>query len=369
MVQSSVPREQPTHDVVAYREYLQARGIMIRPTEQNLLEVVRLTEDVIARDPDFAQAYAVLGGANLMFLDNGYTRPDALARAEPAIRKAVSLNPRLPGAQASLGVIAAHRLEWLAAEAHFARAFELDDGSGRIPARYAEAVLNSTGRLRAALQIFESQLRLTPTHPRAAMQLAIALGMQPGNDSEATRYVDIGMTHGWPGNSSDVQKLTGDIARRAGRFAEAADYEALALPESIRQAGGAGLVRLLYAALAEPARRPEAIAALDALTARDAPAELNSFSMLMFSMNWYTMLGDLDRAYLTSERWLRESARLKLAGLPFLTGLWLPEMREFRADPRFSHFAERLGFLPYWRKHGAPDGCRLAAAALQCAGQ
>ena len=368
LAQSSVPSSPPTRDVVAYREYLQARGIMIRPTPENLREVVRLTEDVTARDPNFAQAYAVLAGANIMFLDNGYARPDALARAESAVHKALALNPRHPGALATLGAIAAHRGEWLAAEMHFAKAFEFDDGTGRIHARYAEAVLNSTGRLRAALQIFQAQLRLTPTHSRAAMQVAVGLGMQPGHDREAMHHVDIAMTHGWPGDSKDVEKLNSEIARRAGRFAEAAEYQALTLPDAVREAGGLELVQLLHQALAQPTRRSEAIAALDAMNARGPAAAKDSFAMLMFSMNWYALLGDLDRAYLVSGRWLQESARQGLAGIPFNFGYWLPEMRAFRADPRFAELTRQMGLMPYWQKYGPPDGCLIRGTALECRG-
>jgi tetratricopeptide (TPR) repeat protein len=179
MAQLAVPRTPPTKDVVAYREYLQARGLMIVPTEVNLREVMRLTEDAIARDPEFAQAYAVFAGANLMHLDHGYSRPEAITLAEPAARKALALNPHHPGAHATLGVIAAHRGDWLAAETHFKSAFEFNDGSGRIPARYAEIVLHSTGRVREALRILQSEFRKTPAHSRAPMQVAVAMAAQP----------------------------------------------------------------------------------------------------------------------------------------------------------------------------------------------
>ena len=62
---------------------------------------------------------------------------------------------------------------------------------------------------------------------------------------------------------------------------------------------------------------------------------MDSFDMLMFSMNWYTMLGEIDRAYLVSERWLAEVQRSGRSGIPFIFGFWMPEMRPFRADPRF----------------------------------
>jgi tetratricopeptide (TPR) repeat protein len=366
LAQIAVPRRPPTNDVEAYHEYLQARGIMIRPTEENLREVIRLTQSAIARDPNFAQAYAVLAGANLMHLDNGYSRPEALALAEPAARKALTLAPHHPGALASLGVIAAHRGDWLTAEAHFASAFEFDDGSGRVHARYAEAVLNSTGRVREALRIFQVELRKTPTHCRASMQLATALGTQPGQDIEAMHFVDVAMSNGWSPDSRDVEKLNSEVARRAGRYAEAAEQQVKILPDETRQAGGVEVVRLLHEALAVPAERQAAIAALDALNSKGTAAGMDSFAMLMFSMNWYTMLGDVDRAYQASSRWLAESGRTGLTGIPFILGFWTAEMRPFRADPRFQELARRMGLMAYWQKFGPPDDCHIQGAALRC---
>jgi serine/threonine protein kinase/Tfp pilus assembly protein PilF len=366
LAQLTVPRTPPTKDVEAYHEYLQARGLMLIPTETNLREVLRLTENATARDPKFAQAYAVLAGGNLMHMDNGYSRPEALALGERAARQALALNPRIAGAHASLGVIAAHRGDWLGAEAHFKKAFELDDGSGRIHARYAEAVLNSAGRLREASRLFQAELRKTPTHCRGAMQLAVALGMQPGHDAEALHYVDVAMTHGWPANSRDVEQLNSAIARRAGRYAEAAQYQAMTLPAAARQAGGVEVVQLLHNALADPARRPAALAALDALNAKGATTGMDSFQMLMLSMNWYTMLGRVDRAYLLIDRWLAEVQRTGSNGIPFSFAFWQPEMRPFRADPRFQELARHLGLIAYWQRFGPPDDCQLQGVALNC---
>jgi serine/threonine protein kinase len=366
LAQIAVPRTPPTHNLAAYREYLEARGIMTRPTEENLREVIRLTQSAITRDPNFAEAYAVLAGANLMYLDNGYTRPEALADARSAAAKALALQHFLPGAQASVGVIAAHRGDWYAAEVRFKTAFGLDDGVGRIPARYAEAVLNSTGRLREALRIFQEQLRKTPTHCRGAMQLAVAFGMQPRHGIEALHYIDIAMSNGWPANSRDVQQLNSAIARREGKYAAAAEYEATTLPAKTVAAGGVPVVNALHEALANPAERRDAIAALDALNTRHAAADMDTFAMLMFSMNWYTMLGDVDDAYRVSERWLAESRRTGLSGIPFNQGFWLPEMRPFRADPRFRALARATGWMAYWQEFGPPDDCELHGDALSC---
>ena len=62
---------------------------MLRPTEENLREIVRLTESATTRDPGFAQAFAVLAGSNVLFLDVGFERPYALERGESAARRAL----------------------------------------------------------------------------------------------------------------------------------------------------------------------------------------------------------------------------------------------------------------------------------------
>jgi hypothetical protein len=177
-------------------------------------------------------------------------------------------------------------------------------------------------------------------------------------------YLEIALSHGWPDDARDVQQLSADTARRAHRYAEAAEHQTRTLPPATRQAGGADVVRQLYAALADPALRPSAIAALDALNA--TAADMDSFTMLMFSMTWYTLLGDVDRAYEVSERWLAQTRRAGSVGIPFNFGFWLAEMRPFRADPRFEELSRRMGLLDYWRRFGPPDDCRLQGAALVC---
>jgi tetratricopeptide (TPR) repeat protein/tRNA A-37 threonylcarbamoyl transferase component Bud32 len=359
MAQRALPQSPPTRDVVAYREYLQARSLMLRPTEENLREILRLAESATARDPGFAHAFALLSGANVLFLDIGYAHADALTRGEPAARRALELNPRLPGAHATLGSIAAHRGQWALAEAHFKDAFDFDDQSGRIHARRAQVVLMSMGRLELAREEFLAEFRLTPGHARGAMQVATALILLAGREAEALKYVDIAMSLGWPADANDITTLYGHEARRAGRHREAIEYQTLALPEGLRDAQGVGLVAKLYAALAAPMSREPALIALDDVTARLKGVGTSSFHSLMFAMNWYVMLGDLDRAFAASDQWLQLSRLTGLSGIPHNAGFWLPEMRAFRADVRFGRLATDLGLTGYWRRFGPPDHCTM----------
>jgi hypothetical protein len=93
---------------------------------------------------------------------------------------------------------------------------------------------------------------------------------------------------------------------------------------------------------------------------------MDSFATLMFSMNWYTMLGDVDRAYQVSSRWLAESRRTGVTGIPFSWGFWLPEMRPFRADARFQELTRHMGLIGYWQKFGPPDDCQQRGDTLSC---
>jgi tetratricopeptide (TPR) repeat protein len=364
MAQRALPRTSPTRDVVAYREYLQARSLMLRPTEVNLREILRLAESATARDPRFAHAFALLAGANVLFLDVGLENPGALTRGESAARRALELDPRLPGAYATLGSVAAHRGQWELAEAHFKRAFDLDDLSGRVHARRAQVVLLSAGRLEAAYEEFIAEFRLTPGHARGAMQVATALSLLPGRDAEALKYVDIAMSLGWPADADDVLMLYSQTGRRAGRYREAAEYQALALPDALRAAADPRLTTLLHEALTSPRSAPAALRALDEATAQLHERGTSSFASLMFAMNWYTLLGGLDSAFAASDRWLQLSHRTGLSGIPHNGGFWLPEMRAFRADARFAKLADHLGLTGYWRRFGAPDQCALRAVLV-----
>jgi hypothetical protein len=79
----------------------------------------------------------------------------------------------------------------------------------------------------------------------------------------------------------------------------------------------------------------------------------------------YTMLGALDHAYESANSVLDEMARSGPVWV-FPGGLWLPEMRPFRQDPRFQGFVTRLGLMPYWEEYGPPDNCELRASRLIC---
>jgi serine/threonine protein kinase/tetratricopeptide (TPR) repeat protein len=314
-----VPTTTPTRDAIAYREYLKARSLMLRPTEANLHEILALSRSATTRDPLFAHAHALHAGANVLFLDIGFPpAADALVEGEKSARRALEIQPHLPGAFATLGSVAAHRGDWSGATVQFELAFAHNDGTGRVRARYAQTVLLSTGRIREALRLFQEEFRLTPGHARGAMQVATAAVLLAGHETEASRYVEIALSLGWPAEAEDVQRVYSIVERRAGRGVPAIE-------------AGAG----------------------------------DTFATLMSEMQRHTALGALDRAHDAGERWLALSRRTGLSGIPHNAGFWLAEMAPFRADARFAALATRMGLSNYWSATQPADGCTLRPA-LRC---
>ena len=141
----ALPRTMPTRSHCLPR-VSQARSLMLRPTEENLREIVRFTESAITRDPNFGHAHSLLGGVNVLYMDIGYPRANALdpwRGSGPARTRADSRSPR-PVCDArqhrrapwpvdsSRGRSSDARLHWTIK-------------SGRVHARHAQTVLRVGG--------------------------------------------------------------------------------------------------------------------------------------------------------------------------------------------------------------------------------
>jgi adenylate cyclase len=75
----------------------------------------------------------------------------------------------------------------------------------------------------------------------------------------------------------------------------------------------------------------------------------------------------LDAAYDLASRSVDEGVSVGMVGSRiYLADFWLPEMRPFRRDARFSGLVQRLRMIDYWNKYGPPDGCELQARQLRC---
>ncbi len=192
----------------AYELYLKGVFASGRASFEGFRTAVAYFEEAIARQPDFAEAYAALAQAQHQFLFSGPLSPrETMPKAEAAARKALQLDETLAQAHRTLGGILHHfSWQWDAGDKEFARARALssdpaESGSAGIPALirnglFAEAIAiseralendplsfnahinvatayRSAGQYDRAIAKILGALAITPGHPRGHFQLGV----------------------------------------------------------------------------------------------------------------------------------------------------------------------------------------------------
>jgi TolB-like protein/DNA-binding winged helix-turn-helix (wHTH) protein len=356
-------RMPPSTDVQAYELYLQARSVS-RGTELSERQALVLLDQALARDPDFADALgdrAIIGAGAVALA--GAAAP-SLEGAQRDATRALALSPNSPEANTAQELIHAVRGNWVEAEASFRTAMILGAADPVLRTYHAMILLRPLGRLRQArAELFET-FRLAPADGFTVHEIALTDSLL-GLDADAVRLSGVSeeIAGGGGPSHTDVFLVQARAAARAGRYAEAAERAALALPDSLRSAGGGLAIQAFYAALADPAKRPEALRALQGLVPK-LKAGVFEGRTRMFFVDALAMMGAMDAAYELAT-WCVDQ-RLKTPGSIDWSDVWMSEMRPFRSDVRFQAFVTRLKLPDYWRVYGAPDECDFKNDMLTC---
>jgi TolB-like protein/Flp pilus assembly protein TadD len=184
----------------AYDLYLQARALGVRRGLTGDLQSITPFEQVIAKDPSFAPAYAGLAAALATRAGTGEgDLPDDLARMQAAAEKALELDPLLAEAYDALGMVYARQTQWERSEKSFRRALELDPSDSVIYGNFALNLLFPLGRIGEAVRELQRGIKHDPVAPRLRFILANAL-MAAGRFDEAARYCE-NLPDGFPGKS------------------------------------------------------------------------------------------------------------------------------------------------------------------------
>ena len=349
----------PTRNVEAYRLYLQAGTVFFSGglTADRLERVGVLLERSIVLDPDFARAHA-LRGLNLEILAQlGVRSASAFDEAMQEAERALALDPQLAAAYTLQATLQAAQAKWLEADASFRRAIALDPSEPTVQMTYSVYGLAPTGRQCVAIAHARRAFDLAPGAAGAAMTLAGAHGLA-GDDEKMAEYLQVVSDLGAP-PQAPVPIFYAEIARRAGRNAEAAELIKQVLPQVVRDAGGDEVVRLVYRAFGDSASRASAVAALRTLYAGMDPHIAEGWPMAILTLEWHALLGAIDEAYGIARRLvgqLQRTGRLTTINLP---PVWLPELAAFRRDARFQEFVAGLNLMEYWKANGPPDGYLL----------
>jgi TolB-like protein len=372
VAEAVVAQGPPTQDVEAYNLYLQGASLLQRPNEQNAAKSIEYFQQALARDPKFARAYAMIAQAQLI-LDFQTHSTGHLAAAERAARQALAVDPNLATAHLALAINAAVRLQFLEMEGHRRATVSLAPNDGAIRAR-SSVMIAAGGHVRQALEEAEKAYALAPANPVVVVYLAFQHAWL-GHALEAAKYASAAVDLGYPKDSWPLTLTSEFMALRAGRYTDAADIATKGLNTgNPDQARTAEVVRLVYAALADPDRRNAALAARARLyptpgAAAAAGAAHTDVGLCIMSSYYYALMAANDVAYgLFNEcldGWAPGEALTSAASVSHLL-VFSPELRAFRQDPRFQALETRLGLMEYWQQFGPPDDCDLKDGKLTC---
>jgi class 3 adenylate cyclase/TolB-like protein/Flp pilus assembly protein TadD len=165
----------PTSNLAAYEFVLRGRGALSHDTRDSNDEASALFQRAIELDPNYADAYAALGGSYYEAVVSGWSefRAQDLERAEALAHKALALDPTTTRAYQLLSYINIFRKRYDLALAQVDRALEFNPSDAD---NYAQrgAVLVWAGRAEEALPWLEGALRFDRANGFAATRLCIA---------------------------------------------------------------------------------------------------------------------------------------------------------------------------------------------------
>jgi TolB-like protein/DNA-binding winged helix-turn-helix (wHTH) protein/Tfp pilus assembly protein PilF len=192
------PRPPPsTKDYEAYDLYLKGRYFWNKRSTQGFPRAVEYFQQAIAKDPNYARAYAGLADSYALISSYHFAPQDEfMPKARAAALKALQLDERLAEAHTSLAlIIENYDWDWPGAEKEFRRAIQLDPNYATAHHWYAE-YLSFQGRFDEAFAEIERARQLDPLsliiaadngsilyysrqYDRAIQQLQAVLDMDP----------------------------------------------------------------------------------------------------------------------------------------------------------------------------------------------
>jgi TolB-like protein/Flp pilus assembly protein TadD/class 3 adenylate cyclase len=320
--------KKPTTNEEAYELYLKGRFFWSKRTAPDLRKSIEYFNQAIAKDPDYALAYAMLAQAWLLLPNyEGGAPKDCAPPAEAAIQKALALDQTSSEAHTALGYLrASFQFNFSAARTEYERALQLNPNDATAHHWLAFDVLTPLGESAQAVAEMRRALELDPLSLIINEVLGGAL-MRAGRLDEAIVQLrkTIEMDAGFP----NAHRTLGQALERKGQLAEAmAEYQrAVALS---KDPAGLALLGHLSGTIG---RKEEATKILNQLRATRERQYLDPYNLAIV----YLGLGNREQALTALEQSYddRNGAKLQYIRInPFLDPL--------RGDPRFEALAEKI---------------------------
>jgi TolB-like protein/DNA-binding winged helix-turn-helix (wHTH) protein/tetratricopeptide (TPR) repeat protein len=327
------PHDRMPGTIEAYENYLHGQFFFHRRTSGDVERSAGYYEDAVAMDPGYARAWAALAGAySLLAYDDPKSVKVLLDKQFKAASKAVALDPTLAVAHARLARYHFSTNNTEAGRHHSQLAATLDPDDLLVLGGLADEA-TSRGDLDSAIDSWRRSIALDPLATPARINLALTLAADGQFDKalpELRKVMDLRAD-----NSPDIKLEIVRVLILSGRFDEA-QSELATIPEGkLRDQGLALLYEL-------PARRAEAVAALERLAAAEAMDTRDAIRLA----DAYSNRGMREQTFAVLQASKKVSAHNRIFGVETA---W-----SFRADLRIAPFLKPLHSDPRWDELVAP---------------
>jgi len=328
----------------SYQQYLQAKALWRVGSHAS---AVSLLEQVVARDPNYAPAWAML--ASLYFqgpqgtpaynhgtVNEARLMVDAwMPKAEMAALRAIQLDATLADGHVGLGVLQVSRGNFLLGEASLAKALALDPNNAD-GLYYYSNMLARVGKVKEALAMKLKLQALEPLVPLFIDTAAVVLWLNGQTDAAIAMMKEIPPAR-WANGPADIYASLGrytDAANALWEEWESSPEDRRPPRDIVEEA-----MRLLRMAPARPS----------------SPQTLPSLGGLNFV---YLYVGLPERTLEIYER----NVELKYSSILGGSTFWHPSYAAVRKTERFKAYIRNAGLVDYWRARGWPDLCRPVGA-------
>jgi len=308
----------PTTNILAFEEYIRGQAAVVTRTDEGLRSAIDHFRAAIELDSLYAEAWAGLGNALALvpaYID-GQLFPEWLPRADSAARRALTINPRLGEAHASLALVRLYSFDFEAARDLLDRAVELSPNYPQAHNLRAVTAV-ALGDVSQARRSIERLLALDPRSVASNHNAGRHLHALGDYDAAIRRYEVVLEVE--PGFSATSDFYGGLTYRQIGRIAVS---DSLLMTWAERQRMPEW--RHLMGVLSSPSQARQILDTLGAME--------TSWRVALF----YAIIGDQGSALDHLER-LYEARALNF------TILLMPEFYAMRDNPRYRRFMADRG--------------------------
>ena len=316
-----------TTDPEAYQAYLKGRYYWNRRTAENIKKAIEQFKSATDRDPNYALAFVGLADCYGV-LDEyaGTPSSETLPQARSYAERALSIDPQLAEAHASMGLINDGLWQWGEAEREFKRAIEL---SPKYPTAYHwySVLLKELRRYDEAAAMIKRAQDLDSLSSVIAVNISRMYQLQNNHDASIQNSLKVIELD--PNFAAAYEYLALSYLKN-GRNAEAIVAAEKAVELSNRSAITLGDLGYVYALVG---KRAEAIERIKELEEKYTRKE----AIGQYLATVYVGLGDKDKAF----EWLEKDFQARNSKLSEIR--WQLQFESILNDPRFKDLLKRMG--------------------------